>query len=131
MMKMTRSSNRFKIQSLLPTRTTTLGGCDDSYEDNGGSIRTTPNSTSLRKKKRVKSEIDNPFEEEYLTLIDQGQMTLPRLEESANREKARFELEQQSANRAKARFDLDRNNNKFFTRLEVAKAMNDYEELEN
>ena len=72
MMKMTRSSNRFKIQSLLPTRTTTLGGCDDSYEDNGGSIRTTPNSTSLRKKKRVKSEIDNPFEEEYLTLIDQG-----------------------------------------------------------
>jgi hypothetical protein len=51
----------------------------------------------------MKVEIDIPFEEKYLTLIDQGQMTLQHREESAHREKARFELEQESANRAKAR----------------------------
>ena len=50
-------------------------------------------------------------------------------QESAIREKARFDLQQESANREKARFDLDLNKDKFFARLEVAKAMNDYEEL--
>ena len=35
----------------------------------------------------MKVEIDNPFEEKSLTLIDQGQMTLQHMEESANREK--------------------------------------------
>jgi hypothetical protein len=83
--------------------TTTLGGCNDSDEDDGGSISTTSTSTSLRTKKHMKVEIDIPFEEKYLTLIDQGQMTLQHREESAHREKARFELEQESANRAKAR----------------------------
>lgn len=80
----------------------------------------------------------------HSALIDQGQMTLQHMEESANCEKARFELEQESANREKACFDLDQEsanqekacfdldlkNDRFFARLEVAKAMNDYEELE-
>ena len=66
------------------------------------------------------------------------------MEESANREKACFELEQESAicekacfdfeqetaNREQARFELDLNKDKFFARLEVfANAMNNYEEL--
>ena len=51
-------------------------------------------------------------------------------QESAKREKARFDLEQESAEREKARFDLDLKKDRFFARLEVAKAMNDYEELE-
>lgn len=126
--------------------TTSLGGCNDSddEEDGVGSISTT--STNSFKKQRVKVEKNddtNTFDKKYSTLIDQGQMTIHHMEQSANREQARFELEQESAirekarfdlqqesaNREKARFDLDLNKDKFFARLEVAKAMNDYEEL--
>ena len=77
-------------------------------------------------------------------LVDQGQMTLKHMEESGNREQARFELEQESAKREqahfdlalesaereKSRFELDLKKDRFFARLEVANAMNDHEELE-
>jgi hypothetical protein len=56
------------------------------------------------------------FNDKYSTLlVDQGQMTLKHhMEESADRENARFKLEQESAIREKARFELDLNKNKFF-----------------
>ena len=100
----------------------------------GGSISTTSSGFSSRKKKAhcVKVEKDNTsasFNDKYSTLIDQGQMILKHMEESADHEKACFKLEQESAIREKARFELDLNKKKFFARLEVAKAMNDYEEL--
>jgi hypothetical protein len=133
--------------------TTSLGGCsnDDSGQEDAeddGSISTTTTSASRttigRKKQRRVKEEDDALNNKYSTLIDQGQMTLQHMEESANREKARFELEQESANREKARFDLEQESanrekarfdldlkkDRFFARLEVAKAMNDYEELE-
>jgi hypothetical protein len=107
---------------------------EDVLHDGGGSISTTSSGFSSRKKKahRVKVEKDDTsasFNDKYSTLVDQGQMTLKHMEESADREKARFKLEQESAIREKARFELDLNKNKFFARLEVAKAMNDSEEL--
>ena len=127
--------------------TTSLGDYSDSGreevgDDGGGSISTNSTHFSTRKKARVKVEND-AFNEKYSTLVDQGQMGLMHMEESANREKARFDLEQESAHREKARFnleqesahrekarfDLDLNKDKFFARLEVAKAMNDLEEL--
>ncbi len=77
----------------------------------------------------MKVDIDNPFEKKCSTLIDQGQTTLQRMEESANPGKARFKLEQESANRAKDLFDLNQNKDEFFARLKVAKAMIDYKEL--
>jgi hypothetical protein len=51
-------------------------------------------------------------------------------QESAKREKARFDLEQESAKREKARFDVDLKKEKFFACLKVAKAMNNNKELE-
>ena len=92
----------------------------------------------------MKEEEGDVLNNKYSALIDQGQTTLQHMEESANREKARFDLEQESAKREKARFDLEQESAKrekacfdldlkkdrFFARLEVAKAMNDYEELE-
>jgi hypothetical protein len=71
-------------------------------------------------------------------------MTLRHMEESANLEQARFELEQESAKREQARFDLvqesakreksrfelDLKKDRLFARLGAAKAMNDHEELE-
>jgi hypothetical protein len=51
-------------------------------------------------------------------------------QESAKREKACFDLEQESAKRKKARYDLDCNKDRFFACLEVAKAMNDFKELD-
>jgi hypothetical protein len=50
--------------------TTTLGGCDDSDEDNGGSVSATSTSTSLLEKQYVKVDIDDPFDQKYSTLID-------------------------------------------------------------
>ena len=76
-----------------------------------------------------KDDTSASFNNKYSTLVDQGQMTLQHMEESADCEKARFKLEQESAICEKARFELDLNKNKFFARLEVAKAMNDSEEL--
>jgi hypothetical protein len=125
--------------------TTSLGENDSDYygqeEEDGGSF--TSASTSTAKRQRVKVEND-AFNEKYSSLIDQGQKTLTHMEETANREQARFELEQESAKREqahfdlaqessqreKARFELDRKKDRFFARLEVAKAMNDHEELE-
>ena len=133
--------------------TTSLGGwsnhnSDSEREDeDDGSISTTTTSTSRsgrRKKQRRVKEEEDVLNNKYSALIDQGQTTLQHMEESANREKARFDLEQESAKREKARFDLEQESAKrekarfdldlkkdrFFARLEVAKAMNDYEELE-
>lgn len=115
--------------------TTRLG--DYSSDDCGGSISntaTTLSGSSSRKNKKARIKVENnsddtAFNNKYSTLVNQGQLTLQHMEESANREKARFELEQELADREKARFELDLNKNKFFARLEVAKAMNDYEEL--
>ena len=39
------------------------------------------------------------FHEKYSTLVDQGQASLEHIEELAERERARFDLEQESANR--------------------------------
>jgi hypothetical protein len=115
----------------------------------GGSISKTSSGFSSRKKKEahgvnVKVEKDNTsaFNDKYSALVDQGQMTLKHMKESANCEKARFQLEQELAIREKACFDLEQetanreqacfelylNKDKFFASLEVAKAMNDYEE---
>ena len=119
------------LDSSMVGDSTSLGDNNDSdagreHDDvDGGSISTTSTCYS-QKKRRVKVEND-AFHEKYSTLVDQGQMSLKHMEESANRERrARFDLEQESANREKARFDLDLNKDKFFARLEVAKAMNDY-----
>ncbi len=132
--------------------TTSLGGWSNNNSDSerqdedDGSISTTTTSTSRssrrKKQRRVKEEED--VLNKYLASIDQGQTTLQHMEESTNcekarfdleqesakREKARFDLEQESAKRKKARFDLDLKKDRFFAHLEVAKAMNDYEELE-
>ena len=121
------------LDSSMVGDSTSLGDNNDSdagreHDDvDGGSISTTSTCYS-QKKRRVKVEND-AFHEKYSTLVDQGQMSLKHMEESANRERARLDLEQESAYREHARFDLDLNKDKFFARLEVAKAMNDYEEL--
>jgi hypothetical protein len=125
--------------------TTSLGGDNDSdygqEEEDDGSFTST--STTTAKRRRVKVEED-AFNEKYSTLVEQGQMTLKHMDDSANREQARFELEQESAKREqarfglaqekaereKSRFELDLKKDRFFARLEVAKAMNDHEELE-
>ena len=136
----------FLDQAMVGNKTS-LGGDNDNdsdygqEEEDGGSLTST--STTTAKRRRVKLEKD-ALNKMYSTLVDQGQMTLKHMEESGNREQARFELEQESAKREQAhfdlaqesaerekfRFELDLKKDRFFARLEVAKAMNDHEELE-
>jgi hypothetical protein len=56
------------------------------------------------------------------------------MDETAKRDKLRFDLEakskEEAATREKLHFELDTKNDKFFARLAVAKAMNDIKELE-
>jgi hypothetical protein len=83
------------------------------------------------------------FNKRYSSLVEQGQSHLKQMEEANIREKtklelkqqqaerdiARFQLEQETANLERMRLELDVKKNNFFARLEVAKAMNDTEEL--
>jgi hypothetical protein len=77
----------------------------------------------------VKVEIDNPFEEKSLTLIDQGQMTLQHMEESANREKLVLSMNRNRPIVQKLVLIWIRTKLNSLHVLRLQKAMNDYEEL--
>jgi hypothetical protein len=133
---------------------TNLGDDSNSSESeekgDGGSLTSAASSSivsgsSSRKRKmsRAAAAEAEEFNKRYMSLVEQGQSHLNQMEEANIREKtklelkqqqaardiARFQLEQETANLERMRLELDVKKNNFFARLEVAKAMNDTEEL--
>ena len=94
-------------------------GDDDDDEESSAYVTAASStcSTSTKKRKRQRKEQEEDEKGAGMKmLLEQGKLTIHHMEEAAKRDKLRF--------------DLDAKKDKFFARLEVAKAMGDTEELE-